>query len=229
MEANGFCYGGAKESLKQGHGSVFVAIVQPPHSGIVAQVMHQMSNVVEQAGGNHCIAAVGSFGQGGTLEGMLKLADGFLAVLVGAFVGQDVENISKGCGHGFRGGNGGFRSRGLTGFAANGWKEPGVMAGPAMISMALVEANFPGHWRVGIDVGLGELLQSCGLIGVEVVGEAEVEPGLGPEGFQSGRGMGVFDKSRGQLLEPGGLDFQTVPVGTEGHGLKGDGSGGIRR
>jgi len=81
------------------------------------------------------------------------------------------------------------------------------VAAPLVGAIALVKAQFPGNRSLGIDQGLGELLEGGVVVGGESVGEAEVEPGFEADRCGAGGGLRVLGKGLGDRPKPGGIEF----------------------
>lgn len=93
MQAHGLGHVRAEPAAEDGGAGEFVAVVDAAQGRVVAQVVDQVADIVQQGrhhgGGGRTLL----FGQLRALQCMLELADGLLAVLVGPGLLQHHEQI----------------------------------------------------------------------------------------------------------------------------------------
>ena len=118
MEADWGGDGRWEVGFEEGNSAIFVAIVDAPLSHVFPEVVNEMAEVMEEAGNDKGCGFVGLFGEGGTLEGVFELADGFTTVLGLAALAVEVEKGGDGVGHG-RGGVDGWMDVGVRHLGRN--------------------------------------------------------------------------------------------------------------
>jgi hypothetical protein len=93
MQADGFGDRGTEQGGQEVVAALFVLVVDAGFGGVVAEVMHQVANVVQQAGGDQCIRTAGFLGEPGGLQGVLTLVDRAEAIGAVGLQGQQVGDM----------------------------------------------------------------------------------------------------------------------------------------
>src|SRR5271163_983054 len=93
MEPNRLGYRRAEPAREPFLPEHLMAIIDPARRGAVAEIMDQVTYIVQQRGGNKRRLGTSLFGERGALQPMLELLDPVAAIVVSAMAVEALENL----------------------------------------------------------------------------------------------------------------------------------------
>jgi hypothetical protein len=100
MQLDGVQHIVAKQPAQERQRAVLVHVVHALQRGRGAQVVQQMSQVVQQRGGHQRVAGAFVFGQHGALQRVLQLRHRLARVLLAALVSKQLFDVAQAQTHG---------------------------------------------------------------------------------------------------------------------------------